>query len=61
MTIKSVIGNIINLGGLFNIIDTRSEEDIMFSKMTEDAWCEYDAGDYVTMTEEDFLCEVETW
>ena len=61
MKIKSIIGNIINLGGLFNIVDTRSKEDIVFSEMTEAAWREYDNGDYVIMTEEDFLRELETW
>lgn len=61
MTIKSIIGNIINFGGLFNIIDTRSEEDIIFAYRTEEALKRYDEGYFVKMTEDEFLRELETW
>ena len=61
MTIKSIIGNIINLGGLFNIIDARSEEDMEVSRKTRKAWQEFDDGLGVQMTEEELRRELDVW
>ena len=44
-----------------NKLDTRSEEDILFSQMTEAAWKEYDKGNFVRMSEEEFLAKLDAW
>lgn len=36
-------------------------EDVEFIVATEEAWREIEAGDYIKMSEEEFLREVETW
>lgn len=37
------------------------KEDLEFAKRTEDAWKEYDKGNFISMEGEEFLKEIKKW
>ena len=37
------------------------EEDLIFSKRTEEAWKRYDKGEFISMDFDDFLKEAKKW
>ena len=40
---------------------TKKEEDLIFSKRTEDAYKRYEKGEFKTVSYEDFLEEIKKW
>ncbi|MDP2750719.1 MAG: AbrB/MazE/SpoVT family DNA-binding domain-containing protein [Nanoarchaeota archaeon] len=42
-------------------MDKQLEEDMEFSRRTEEAWKRYDKGEFKKMSSDDFLKELEKW
>ena len=63
MTVKTILNKYLNINNIFNfhIFKIVSENDRIFVDRTNAALDRCDRGLGVTMTEEEFLEELETW
>jgi hypothetical protein len=64
MTVKTILNRYLNISNLINIFDksvAKAEEDVLFLRLTEEAYQDMENGNYIEVTEEEYRREMATW